>query len=83
MGSRAAWELHRAERERRYMEIVDMDPNTESDEEAEPELALKRSPSKKLVHYAEDTVQDTVDTGRSEPTRKYPTGDLRYYYESI
>ena len=40
MGSRTAWERHRADRERRYMEIVDMAKNNESDKEVEPELNL-------------------------------------------
>ena len=67
MGSRAAWDRHRAERERRYMEIVDMlrsiesdegegptgsTPSTESDGEVGTELELKRSPSKKPVHFS-------------------------------
>lgn len=83
MGSRAAWERHRADRDRRYMEIVDMAPSTESDEEAGPELELKRSPSKKPVHYAEALVQGTVNSGESESTRRYPTGDLRFAVEAI
>ena len=83
MGSRAAWERHRADRERRYMEAIDMAPNTESDEEAGPELELKRSPSKKPVHYAEELVHGTVNIGGPECTPRYPTGDLRYAVEAI
>lgn len=83
MGSRAAWERHRADRERRYLEIIDMAPNTESDEEPGPELELKRSPSKKPVHYAEELVQSSVNIGESESTPRYPTGDLRYAVEAI
>lgn len=83
MGSRAAWERHRADRERRYMEIIDMTPDTESDEEVGPELELKRSPSKKPVHYAEDLVPGTVNIGGSECTPRYPTGPLRYAVEAI
>ena len=47
MGSRVAWERHRADRERRYMEIVDMDSRTESDEDFGSHLHLVRSLSKK------------------------------------
>lgn len=83
MGSRAAWKRHRADRERRYMEIIDMAPNTESDEDLGPELELKRSPSKKPVHYAEELVQDTVNIGGSESVPRYPTGALRYAIEAI
>ena len=46
MGSRVVWERHRADRERRYMEIVDMDSRTESDEDFGSDLHLVRSPSK-------------------------------------
>ncbi len=83
MGSRAAWERHRADRERRYMEIIDMAPATESDEEVGPDLELKRSPSKKSVHYAEELVLDTVYNEGSESTPRYPTGALRYAVEAI
>ncbi len=83
MGSRAAWERHRADRERRYMEIIDMAPATESDEEVGPELELERSPSKKSVHYAEELVLDTVNNEGSESTPRYPTGALRYAVEAI
>ena len=83
MGSRAAWERHRADRERRYMEIVDMAPRTESDEEVEPGLELKRSPVRKPVHYAEELVQDTAESGKSESALKHPAGDLRYAVEAI
>lgn len=83
MGSRAAWERHRADRERRYMEIIDMAPNTESDEEVGPELELTRSPSKKPVHYAEELVHSTVNIGRSESAPRHATGDLRYAVEAI
>ena len=83
MGSRAAWERHRADRERRYIEIIDMAPNTESDEEVGPELELKRSPSKKPVHYAEELVLGTINIEGSETTPRYPTGDLRYAVEAI
>ena len=83
MGSRAAWERHRADRERRYTKIVDMIPDTESDEELESELDLKRSPSKRLVHYAKESVQGTVKTGKSESTPRSPTGDLCYAVEAI
>ncbi len=83
MGSRAAWELHRADRERRYMEIADMAPDTESDEEVEPELELKRSPLKKPVYYAEELVRGAVNNGRSKKALEYPTGDLRYAVEAI
>ena len=83
MGSRAAWERHRADRERRYMEIVDMASKTESDEEVEPELELKRSPLRKPVRYAEELVQDTAGSGRSETAPSHPTGDLRYAVEAI
>lgn len=83
MGSRVAWERHRADRERRYMEVIDMAPNTESDEEVGPELELKRSPSKKPVHYAEELVQSSVNVGGSESLPRYPTGDLRYAVEAI
>ena len=47
MGSRVVWERHRADRERRYMEIVDMDSRTESDEDFGSDLHLVRSLSKK------------------------------------
>ena len=47
MGSRVVWERHRADRERRYMEIVDMDSKTESDEDFGSDLHLVRSLSKK------------------------------------
>ena len=50
MGSRVVWERHRADRERRYMEIVDMDARTESDEDFGSELQLVRSPSKKQTY---------------------------------
>ena len=83
MGCRAAWERHRADRDRRYTKIVDMAPATESDEEAGPELELKRSPSKKSVHYAEESVLGTVNNGGSELTPGYPTGALRYAVEAI
>ena len=83
MGSRTAWERHRADRERRYMEIVDMAPNTESDKEVEPALELKRLPSRKPVHGAEKLVQSTANTGRSESTLGFATGDLRYAVEAI
>ena len=46
MGSRAVWERHRADRERRYMEIVDIDSRTESDDDVGSELQLVRSTSK-------------------------------------
>ena len=48
MGSRVVWERYRADRERRYMEIVDMDSRTESDEDVGSELQLVRTPSNKL-----------------------------------
>lgn len=95
MGSRTAWERHRAERERRYMKIIDMAPSTESDELAGPspstesdeemgrELELKRSPSKKPVHYAEELFQGSSNNSESKSTRKYPTGDLRFAVEAI
>ena len=83
MGSRAAWKRHRADRERRYMEIIDMAPATESDEEVGPELELERSPSKKSVHYAEELFLDTVNNEGSESTPRYPTGALRYAVEAI
>ena len=83
MGSRAAWQRHRADRERRYTKIVDMDSDTESDEDMGPELELKRSPSKKPVHYAGELVQDTVRIRGSESTPRFPTGDLRYAIEAI
>ncbi|KAL9135440.1 MAG: hypothetical protein Q9175_003369 [Cornicularia normoerica] len=83
MGSRVAWERHRADRERRYMEIVDMDPNTESDEEMGPDLELKRSPSKKPVHYAEKLCLGAVNIGESGSKTRYPTGALRYAVEAI
>ena len=83
MGSRAAWERHRAERERRYMEIIDMAPSTESDEDTGPELELKRSPSKKPVHYAEEMFQGNSNSSESKSTRRYPTGDLRFAVEAI
>ena len=83
MGSRAAWERHRADRERRYMEIVDMAPKTESDDEVEPELELKRSPVRKPVRYAEELVQDTAESGKSESALKHRTGGLRYAVEAI
>ena len=83
MGPRAAWERHRADRERRYMQIVDMAPETESDEEAGPELELKRSPSRKPVHCAEEMVQGTVNTERSKSAHRYPPSDLRYAVEAI
>lgn len=83
MGSRAAWERHRADRERRYLEIIDMAPNTESDEEVGPELELKRSPSKKPVHNVEELGQSEVNVGVAESAPKYSTGDLRYAVEAI
>ena len=83
MGSRATWERHRADRERRYIKIVDMFPDTESDDETEPELHLERSPSKRLVYYAEELVQGRVKTRRCKSTPKFPTGDLRYAVEAI
>ena len=95
MGSRAAWERHRAERERRYMRIVDTAPSTESDEmtgpapstasdeEMEPELELKRSPAKKPVHYAEELFQGNSNSSESKSTRRYPTGDLCFAVEAI
>ena len=83
MGSRAAWDRHRADRERRYMEVIDMAPNTESDEEVGPELELKRSPSKKRVHYAEELVQGTDDIEGSKSTPRYPIGALCYAVEAI
>lgn len=95
MGSRAAWERHRAERERRYMEIIDMAPSTESDEiagpapstasdeETGPELELRRSPSKKPVHYAEELFQANSNSSEPRSTRRYPTGDLRFAVEAI
>ena len=83
MGSRSAWERHRADRERRYLQIVDMAPDTESDEELGAELGLKRSPSKKPVHSAEELVSGTANAGRSRSAQSYPTGDLRYAVEAI
>ena len=83
MGCRAAWERHRADRDRRYMKIVDMAPTTESDEEVGPELELKRSPSKKSVHYAEAPVLGTINNGGSEFRPGNPTGALRYAVEAI
>ena len=95
MGSRAAWERHRAERERRYMRIIDTAPSTESDEmtgpapstasdeEMEPELELKRSPAKKPVHYAEELFQGNSNSSESKSTRRHPTGDLRFAVEAI
>ena len=47
MGSRIVWERHRADRERRYMEIVDMDCETESDENGGSDLQLKRQSGRK------------------------------------
>lgn len=83
MASRAAWERHRADRERRYMEIIDMAPKTESDEEVGPELELKRSPSRKPVHYAQELILGTVNIKRSDSSPGYPTGALRYAVEAI
>ena len=83
MGSRATWKCHRADRERRYIKIVDMVPDTESDDEIEPELDLKRSPSVKTVYYAEELAQGTVKTRRSKSTPRFPNGDLRYAVEAI
>lgn len=96
MGSRAAWERYRAERERRYNEIFDIKKvrnlqsdegegptlSTESDEEAGTELELKRSPSKKPVHYAEELIQATGNSGQSQSTQRYPQGDLRFAVEA-
>lgn len=83
MGSRAAWERHRADRERRYMQIVDMASETESDEDTVPELELKRSPAKEPVHSAEEIVQRTVNPKRPESAHGYPPSDLRYAVEAI
>ena len=83
MGSRAAWERHRADRERRYMKIVDMAGDTESDEEIGPELGLQRSPSRKRVHYTGVLGLARVLMGESEPTSTPPAGTLRYAVEAI
>lgn len=83
MGSRAAWERHRAERERRYMQIVDMASETEPDEDTGPELKLERSPLRKPVHSAEEIVQRTVDPKRPESAHGSPPSDLRYAVEAI
>lgn len=83
MGSRAAWECHRADRERRYMQIVDMASETEPDEDKEPELELKRSPSRKPVHSVEEIVQRTVNPKRPRSPHGSPPSDLRYAVEAI
>ena len=83
MGSRAVWEHHRADRERRYMQIVDMASDTESDVEVGPELELKKSPSRKPVHCTEELVQDTVNTRRSKSAQGEANGDLHYAIEAI
>lgn len=83
MGSRDAWDRHRADRERRYMQIVDMASETESDEDTGPELELKRSPPRKPVHSAEEIVQRTVNPKRPESAQGSPPSDLRYAVEAI
>ena len=83
MGSRDAWERHRADRERRYMEIVDMALETESDEEVEHGLELKRSPSKKPVHYAQKSDQATVNAESPKSEFKDPKGELHYAVEAV
>ena len=97
MGSRAAWERQRAERDRRYRKInmlrstesnvgegsTGATPSTESDEEAGKELELKRSPSKKPVHYAEELIKGTSKSRQPQSTRTYPNGDLCFAVEAI
>ena len=83
MGSRAVWECIRADRDRRYEQIFHTAPDTESDKESSPELELKRSPSRKPVHYAEEPFQSKAGIESSEPAPGYPASDLRYAVEAI
>lgn len=83
MGSRAVWECNRADRDRRYKQIFHAAPDTESDNESNLELELKRSPSREPVHYAEGPVQSKTSVEGSQPASVYPASDLRYAVEAI
>ena len=83
MGSRAVWECNRADRDRRYKQIFHTAPDTESDKESSPELELKRSPSRRPVHCADEPGQSKASAEGSESAPVYPTSDLRYAVEAI
>ena len=79
MGSRTVWERHRADRERRYMKIVDMASDTESNEDALLNLVLRRSDSK---DKAPDTESDEEGLPELE-LRRSPSKKPVHYAEEV
>ena len=80
MGSRAAWERTRADRDRRYLET--MRDGTQSGGDPPLQLPPPKSSSRSLVYNEIDSVPELEAIGERIPGESSPTGALKYAVEA-
>ena len=81
MGPRSAMDRARADRNDRYLALLDQDPETASDTETDPDLNLIPSPARTSEHSLRKST--TTVTDDSSQNLDCPTDKLRFAVEAI
>ena len=81
MGSRSAMERARADRNDRYLALLNQDPETASDTETDPDLNLVPSPARTFRHSSHKSTTIGLDNSAHESDP--PTDKFRFAVEAI